>query len=59
MVGMGYTLGWDLIGLFAINPQLPRKGAEDVKLNGWLKNPGFQPILRIGDRVRYNLQIQF
>lgn len=54
MIGMGYTMGWDLIEYFAADPAVRKNvvGLEDAVTHQWLINR--TDILRIGDRIRFH-----
>ena len=56
MVGMGYTLGSKLVELVVTTPGVSKLGLEDHTTNIWMKRNDFQPILRIGDRLRYEFK---
>ena len=54
MIGMGYTLGWDLIEYIAEDEGVCNNtiGLEDAVTNQWLSNR--TDVLRIGDRLRFH-----
>lgn len=54
MIGMGYTVGWDLVEHFATDPNVRQNivGFEDGVTHQWLMNR--TDVLRIGDRLRFH-----
>jgi hypothetical protein len=54
MIGMGYTLGWDLVQFIATSEDTRSNtiGLEDDVTHQWLNTRS--DVLRIGDRIRFH-----